>query len=157
MLFFWLRIFPPKLATKATLFVLDKFERKTRGTGTVRAGKVFALFISNEDMDDIIKILESLENSGLLIDGTSGIIRHKIKKQEGGFLGAMMTPLTASLIAFIISSLIQPVVSSLINTISGKGQKGECLPLLASSLMVEALGKEVTRAGSGFNNMDKNC
>ena len=69
----------------------------------------------------------------------------------------MMTPLTASLIAFVTSSLIQPVVSSLINTISGKGQKGECLPLLALPVMIEVLGKGVTRAGSGFNNMDKNC
>ena len=149
-------MFFPKLATKATSFVLDKFERKISGTGAVTAGKVFTLFISNEDMDYIIKIVESLENSGLLIDGTYGTIRHEIKKQEGGFLGAMMTPLTASLIVFITSSLIQPVVSWLINTIFGKGQKGECLPLLALLLMMEALGKGVTRAGSGFNNMDKN-
>ena len=36
----------PKLATKATSSVLDKFERKISGQGAVRAGKGFTLFIS---------------------------------------------------------------------------------------------------------------
>ena len=49
----------PKLAGEVTLSVLDKFNRK-------RAGKGFTSFISNEDMDDFIKIVESLEKSGLL-------------------------------------------------------------------------------------------
>ena len=35
----------PKLATKATSSVLDKFERKISGKGAVRAGKGFTLFI----------------------------------------------------------------------------------------------------------------
>ena len=33
-----------------------KFERKIRGKGAARSGKGFTLFISNEDMNDIIKI-----------------------------------------------------------------------------------------------------
>ena len=44
----------------------------------------------------------------------------KWKKQEGGFLGARMAPITASLTAARASALIQPIASSLINTISGK-------------------------------------
>ena len=60
----------PKLATKATLSALDKFERKIReqgviatsGAGAMRAGKGFTFFISNKDMDGIIKIVESLKN-----------------------------------------------------------------------------------------------
>ena len=49
---------------------------------------------------------------------TSKTIRHEIKKkQEGGFLGAMMAPIGASLIAPMASSSIQPVASSLINSI----------------------------------------
>ena len=44
------------------------------------AGRRFTLFISNEDMDDIIKIIESLEKSGLLIDGASETVKHEIKK-----------------------------------------------------------------------------
>ena len=48
---------PPKLATKATSSVLDKFEKKKTGQVVVRAGKGFILFDSNEDMD-INKIVE---------------------------------------------------------------------------------------------------
>ena len=60
-----------KLATKITSSILDKFERKRSGQGVVRTGKWFTLFISNEDIDDIITIVESLEKSGLLIDDVS--------------------------------------------------------------------------------------
>ena len=45
-----------KLAAKATLSVLDKFERKISGQGAIRAGKVFTFFISNEDIDDVSKL-----------------------------------------------------------------------------------------------------
>ena len=73
----------PKVATKATLSALDKFERKISGRGAVRAGKVFALFISNEDIDDIIKLVESLEIPGLLTDGMTETVTNKTEKQEG--------------------------------------------------------------------------
>ena len=39
-----------KLANKATPSILDKFERKIRGQGAVRAQKGFTLFTSNEDI-----------------------------------------------------------------------------------------------------------
>ena len=61
----------PKLAAKSTSSVLDKFERKIIGQGDVRAGKGFILFISNKDLDDIIKAVNSLEKSGFLIDGSN--------------------------------------------------------------------------------------
>ena len=48
----------PKLAANTTLSVLDKFERKTSCQRTVRAGRGFTLFISNEDMDDSIKFVD---------------------------------------------------------------------------------------------------
>ena len=55
-------------------------KRKKTGQGGVRAGRCFTLFISTEDMDDIIKIVESLEKSGLLTDGASETVKHEIKK-----------------------------------------------------------------------------
>ena len=61
----------PELATKATLSVLDKFEREISRRGAARAGKGFILFIWIEDMDDVIKIEKSLEDSALLIDGAT--------------------------------------------------------------------------------------
>ena len=73
-------------------------------------------------------------------------MKHEIKKQEGGFLGAMMAPMAASLIAPMASLFMKPVASSLINAISGKGQEGGFLPLLALPLMMKVLGKGVTNA-----------
>ena len=45
----------PNLATKASLSVLDEFGRKINWWGAVRAEKELTIFISNKDMDDIIK------------------------------------------------------------------------------------------------------
>ena len=39
-------------------------------------------------MDDIIRIIKSLENPGVLIDGVSKTVKSEIK-QEGGFLGML--------------------------------------------------------------------
>ena len=80
----------PKLATKATSSVLDKFERKISGKAAVRAEKGFTLFISNGNMDDIIKIVESLEKSSLLTDGATETVKHEIKKRWI-FLGYYIT------------------------------------------------------------------
>ena len=48
-------------------------------------------------------------------------MKKKTKKQEGGFLEAMMALMVASLMATMASSLIQLVASSLANVITGKG------------------------------------
>ena len=45
---------------------INKFERKINGKRTVREGKGFTLFISNKDMNDIIKIIKSLEVFGCI-------------------------------------------------------------------------------------------
>ena len=52
------------------------------------AGKWFTLFISNEGSNDIIKIINSLEDSGVLIDDIIETVKHEIEKQKRGFLGA---------------------------------------------------------------------
>ena len=112
----------PKLATEATLSILDKLERKMSRRRSVRAGIRFSLCILAEDMDNIIKIVDSLENSCLSIDGATKLVKYEIKKkQESGFLGAMIAPMATSLIAPMASSLIQLVPSSLIKAITRKG------------------------------------
>ena len=127
---------------------------KENGWEAIRSRKGFFLFISNEDMDDIIKIVKLLEKSGLLTDGATETEKYKIKK------------MTDDLPATIAASLIAPTAFSLINAITerrviraGKGQEGGILPLVALSLMMKVLGKEVRRAGKGGNiidQMDKN-
>ena len=59
--------------------------------GALRAGKAFTLFISNKDMNDIIKIIES----NVLVDGTDEIVKHEIQKRKGGFLTASLVPVVA--------------------------------------------------------------
>ena len=66
----------------------------------------------------------------------------------------MIAPMTVLLITLLSSSLKQPVASSFINAITGKGQEGQFLPLLALILTMKVLEKRVTRAGSGYNNVD---
>ena len=68
----------------------------------------------------------------------------------------MMTHMFASLIAPMISVLIQFVASLLIIAMSGEGQEGDFLPLLALPLMLKVLEKEIRGAGRGCTNMDKN-
>ena len=78
----------PGLVSNLTLSAMNKFDRKIsrKGAGTARKG--FALFISNEDMDDIIKIVKSFEDLGVLIAEVTETVKHEIKKQNkmAGFL-----------------------------------------------------------------------
>ena len=72
----------PQLSTNATLSVIDNSERKISRRGAIRAGKGFTLFMSNKDMNDIIRIIKSLENSGVLFDGITEAVKHEIKKNK---------------------------------------------------------------------------
>ena len=61
------------------------------------------LIISNDEMDDIFKIVKSLENSGLLLKGVSETIQHEAKEQRGGFLSMLLVTLGASLLGDVLS------------------------------------------------------
>ena len=53
------------------------------------------LIISNDEMDDILKIVKSLEDSGVLLKGVSEIIQDEAKEQRGGFLSMLLGTLGA--------------------------------------------------------------
>ena len=76
------------------------------------AGKQFTLFISNEDINNIIKFIKSLEDSSVLINGATETVNHEIEKKNE-FPGALLAPLAVS--------LVQPVISSIVKVISGRG------------------------------------
>ena len=67
-------------------------QKKNYGSGTT------ALIISNEDMKDIMKIVKSLEESGLFIKGISETIKNETKEQRGGFLSVLLGTLSASIL-----------------------------------------------------------
>ena len=48
------------------------------------------LIISNEEINDFMKIVESLEESGLWIKSVTETIKNEAKKQKGGFLGMLL-------------------------------------------------------------------
>ena len=65
---------------------------KILGSGTT------TLIISNDEMKDILKIVKSLEDSGILLKGVSETIKDESKEQKGGFLSALLGTLGASLL-----------------------------------------------------------
>ena len=103
----------PRLVSNLASNAINKFERKISGKVAVRTGKGFILFILNEDMNDVIKIIKSPEESNVLIYGITETVKHEIKKQEDGFLPALLAQLAAL--------LVQPVISSVLKGISGTG------------------------------------
>ena len=61
------------------------------------------LIISNEEINDTMQIIKSLEESGLLIKGVSGTIKNEAKEQKGGFLGMVVGTLGASLLGNLLT------------------------------------------------------
>ena len=60
------------------------------------------LLISNDEMDDILKIAKSLEDSGVLLKGVSETIQYEAKEQRGGFLSMLLGTLGASFLGDIL-------------------------------------------------------
>ena len=54
-------------------------------------------------MNDIMKIIKSLEEYGLLIKGVSETIKNEAKEQKGGFLGMLLDTLGASLLGNLLT------------------------------------------------------
>ena len=67
------------------------------------SGQYTTLIISNDEMDDILKIVKSLEDSGVLLKGVSETIQHEAKEQRGGFLSMLLGTLGASLLGDVLS------------------------------------------------------
>ena len=79
----------------ATDTVINK---KILGSGTR------TLTISNDEMKDILKIVKSLEDSGVLLKGVTETIKDEAKEQRGGFLCALLGTLGASLLRNMLFS-----------------------------------------------------
>ena len=82
-------------------------------------------------MDDLIKIVNSLEDSGLLLKGVTESVRTEVKEQKTGFLSMLLGTLGAILLG---------------NLLTGKGvnKKGKG---------IHRAGEGIVRAGEG-NKMD---
>ena len=97
-------------------------------------GSGTTLIISNEEMNDVMKIVQALEDSNILLKGITKMIKNKIKEQKGGFLSMLLGTLGASLLG---------------NLLAGEGivRAGSGSPSFSASQNKK--GKGIVRAGSG--------
>ena len=61
------------------------------------------LNIANKDIEDLIKIVKSLEDSGLLLKGVTESVQNEVKEQNGGFLSMLLGTLGASLLGNLLT------------------------------------------------------
>ena len=86
------------------------------------ASRVTTLIISNEEMNDIMKIIKSIKESGFLTKGVGEIIKNEAKKQKGGFFRMLLGTLGASLLRNLLTGKRAITMSQRRDTI--KADKG---------------------------------
>ena len=101
------------------------------------SGNNTRLIISNKDMDDLTKIVKSLEDSGLLLKGITESVQNEIKEQKGGFLSMLLGTLGASLIG---------------NLLTGKGAFHARKRINKKGKGIQRTGEEIVREGEGNMN-----
>ena len=66
----------------------DSINKKTLGSGNN-----IALIISNDDKQDLLKIVKSLEDSDILLDGITETVENEVKEQKGGCISMLLVHL----------------------------------------------------------------
>ena len=99
------------------------------------------LIIWNEEMNDIMKIIQALEDSDILLIGVPKTIKNETKKQRGGFLSMLLGTLGASLLENLLTG------KGILRAGSGNN-KGKGIVRAGSG---NNEGKGIVRAGSGNN------
>ena len=61
------------------------------------------LIISNDEIEDIIKTVKSLEDSGFLLKGVTETVQNEVKEQKGGFASMLLGTLGASLLGNLLT------------------------------------------------------
>ena len=85
------------LGSTAAMSAIDgSIQKKIHGSGV-------KLIIEQEDMNYIMKIIEALENSCILLKGRTKTIENETKEQRGGFLGMLLGTLGASLLGNLLT------------------------------------------------------
>ena len=81
----------------AAMSAIDgSIQQKIHGSGV-------KLIIEQEDMNDIMKIIKAIENSGILLNGVSKTIKNETKEQRGGFLSMLLGTLGAILLGNLLT------------------------------------------------------
>ena len=85
-------ILAPLGITAAASAIDAGIQKKMSGSGTT------TFVISNEKMNDIMKIVQALEDSNILLKRVTKTIKNETKEQIGGFLSMLLGILGASLL-----------------------------------------------------------
>ena len=99
------------------------------------------LIISNKDIEDLIKIVKSLEDSGLFLNSVTESVQNEVKEQRGGFLSMLLDTLGASLLGNLLGG--KGAIATSQGQVVNKKGKG-----------IHRAGEGVIRAGEGYNKMD---
>ena len=89
-------VLAPLGLTDAMSAIDGSIQKKIHGLG-------IKLIIEEEDMKDIMKIIEALENSGILLKGVSKTIENETEEQRGGFLIMLLGTLGANLLGNLLT------------------------------------------------------
>ena len=95
-------VLAPLGLTAAMSGIDGSIQKKIHGSGATKGAGV-KLIIGQEDINDIIKIIKALENSGILLKGVSKAIKNETKEQKGGFLSMLLGTLGASLLGNLLT------------------------------------------------------
>ena len=91
------------LGLTAAMSAIDgSIQKKIHGSWATKGAGV-KLIIKQEDINDIMKIIKALENSGILLKGVSKAIKNETKEQKGGFLSMLLGILGGSLLGDLLT------------------------------------------------------
>ena len=90
-------VLAPLGITAAASAIDAGIRKKIHGSGNT------TLIISNEEMNDIMKIIQALEDSNILLKGVTKTIKNETKEQKGGFLSMLLGTLGASLLGNLLT------------------------------------------------------
>ena len=80
---------------------MQEYIKKILGSG--HNNNTATLKISNDEMEDIIKIVKSLKISGLLLEEVTETVQNEVKEQKGGFFSMLLGTLDASLLGNLLT------------------------------------------------------
>ena len=95
--------------TAAASAIDEVIQKKIRGSGRplsltfVLHPSLLTLINSNKEMNDIMKIVQALEDSNILLKGVTKTIKNETKEQKGGFLSMLLGTLGASLLGNLLA------------------------------------------------------
>ena len=69
----------------------------------IHSSRTTTLITSDEEMNDIMKIVQTLEDSNILLKGVTKTIKNETKEQKGGFLSMLLGTLGASLLGNLLA------------------------------------------------------